>query len=190
SPAGDESDTGESITPVAAESQGELKSRREIYNEFIRAHKDLFAEDTQKIINRRFKELKELKEALAEANNEIGILRDQLKGKTPCPPDAGFLASHPDFSLEHELEDEVFYALYHSGLPFDKVYKAAHCEQLAEYAAKAMLDSIYARGVRSRESAASAYPGCGLKRDVSRLTKNERADMARRAMAGEQIKLN
>ncbi|MBO7149247.1 MAG: hypothetical protein J6V93_05250 [Clostridia bacterium] len=186
-----ESVTGANAAPAAAEGQGDLRSRRDIYNEFIRAHKDLYAEDTQKIINRRFKELKAIKEALEDAEAEIGILKEKLRGKTPCPPDADFLSSHPGFSLEEELENEVFAALYNSGIAFDKVYKASHSEELAEKAAKAILDNIHARGIiRSRESAASASLGCGLKRDVSRLTKNERADMARRAMAGEKIRLN
>ena len=84
----------------------------------------------------------------------------------------------------------MFSALYNSGIDLDKVYKAAHGDELADAAAKATLDNIHARGIRSRESAASASLGCGLKRDISRLTKNERADMARRAMAGEHIMLN
>ncbi len=186
-------DTGDDVIPVAADIQDTSKTRREIYDEFIRANKDLFTEDTQKIINRRFKEVKQIQEALVAAKAQIQSLSEKLNAKKPCPPDNDFLASHPDFSLEKELENEVFNVLYNNGIPFDIAYSTSHAgeytEQAVNDAIKATLDSVRARGTRLREAAASASLGTGLRRDVSKLTKNERADMARRAMAGEEIKL-
>ncbi|MBQ7821174.1 MAG: hypothetical protein IJ391_02705 [Clostridia bacterium] len=185
--------TGGQVSPDAAEGQSLHKTRREVYDEFIRAHKDLFTEDTQKIISRRFKEVKETEEALLAARAEIKSLSDRLTETilTPCPPDADFLASHPDFSLERELENDIFRLLYNGGVAFDTAFAAAHADEITnaavKEAVKATLDSIRSRGTRSRESAANASPGTSLRRDVSKLTKNERADIARRAMAGEEI---
>ena len=43
-------------SPVAGEVSDTSRTRREIYDEFIRANKDFFTEDTQKIISLRVKE--------------------------------------------------------------------------------------------------------------------------------------
>lgn len=172
------------------------KKRRETYDKLIRAYKDLYVEDTQKMINRRFKEFKETKEALESARNEIDRLNEKLRSSSErIPPSEEFLLKHPDFSLEKELENESFSALYELGVSADSAFIAAHFDELVEIerekarndAVKATLDSIRAKGTRTRESAALPSSGSVVKRNVSALSKSERAQIARRVMAGENI---
>ena len=180
-------------TPAAGESEASPKSRREIYDEFIRANKDFFTEDTQRIINLRVKETSKLKEELEKADLTIKSLREELDSKAISinPPSEDFLSSHPDFVLESELENETFKQIYESGVSVNAAFNAAHFDELIESAkreaVKATLDSVRARGVRIRESASASSAGLSVKRDVSRLTKAEREQIARRVMAGEDI---
>lgn len=188
-------DTGDSNTPDAADSQTSKKSRREIYDEFIRSHKDLFAEDTQKIINRRFKEAKEQEAELKLANERIKELEKKITVTQICPPSDEFIASHPDFNLEKELENKTFSILYNNGADCLDAYNAAHANELIEKARdsahreaiKATLDNVRARGARIHESASASLPGITIKHDVSRLSRLERAEIARRVMAGEKV---
>jgi hypothetical protein len=179
--------------PAAGEVTTAPKTRREIYDEFIRANKDFFTEDTQKIINLRVKETGKLKAELEEAGVTIKSLRDELESKTRSikPPSEDFLASHPDFVLESELENETFKQIYESGVSVSAAFNAAHFDELIESArheaVKATLDNIRARGSRTRESASSSSASLNVKRDVSRLTRTEREQIARRVMAGEDI---
>lgn len=187
--------SGEGAIPAAAEAD-DIKTRRAIYDEFIEAHKDFYTEDTQKMINRRFKEVKATESALKTALERLEVY--EKKRVTPIPPDEAFLAAHPDFSLERELENNTFRLLYEGGVPTADAYGAAHISELIESArksgaadaVKATLDSVRARGVRVRESASEAYTGNLIKRDVSRLTRTERAELARRALSGENITFN
>ncbi len=187
------SDVTGDTAPVAGESNPSAKTRREIYDEFIRANKDFFTEDTQKIISLRVKETGKLKAELEEAGLTIKSLREELETKTRSikPPSEDFLASHPDFVLESELENETFKQIYESGVSVNAAFNAAHFDELIESAkreaVKATLDNIRARGSRTRESASSSAAGLNVKRDVSRLTKSEREQIARRVMAGEDI---
>ena len=180
-------------TPDAGETKESPKTRREIYDEFIRANKDFFTEDTQKIISLRVKEAGQMKAELERADLTIKSLREELEKKkvSVMAPSEDFLAAHPDFRLEGELENETFRQIYESGVSVSAAFNAAHFDELVEAArkdaVKAALDNIRARGTRTRESASSSAAGLSVRRDVSRLTKSEREQIARRVMAGEDI---
>lgn len=67
--------------PVAGEQRGEtittsntLEERRKAYEELKAEYKDFFAEDTQKLINRRFSETKTLEDQLAKNQPIIDLL--------------------------------------------------------------------------------------------------------------------
>lgn len=188
-----EADVTGASTPDAGETEPKSKTRREIYDEFIRANKDFFTEDTQKIISLRVKEAGQMKSELEKADITIKALREELEKKTVSvmPPSEDFLAAHPSFTLESELENETFKQIYESGVSVSAAFNAAHFDELVEAAkkdaVKAALDNIRARGARTRESASSSVAGLSVRRDVSRLTKAEREQIARRVMAGEDI---
>lgn len=190
-------DTGADTAPNAAENETDFDERRRCYDEFIEAHKDLYTEDTQRIISKRFKDYKKTVEKLNAANAELERLRLELDASraVPCEPDDDFLASHPQFSLERELESTVFSCLYRGGIDIGTAYDAAHIGELLHStrevalreAADATIQSIRARGTRTREGATVSGGGSLLKQSASALSRSERADIARRVMAGERF---
>ncbi|MBE6547742.1 MAG: hypothetical protein E7667_02530 [Ruminococcaceae bacterium] len=137
------------ITDDAAEAvidtqdQSVDEQRRE-YDELIRTkYKKFYTEDTQKMINRRFRKYKEL-EARAE----------QLEKEKA--------------QFEKRLTEET--------------------EKSAREAEDRLISGIRARYLRPGENGilTAKVPS---KRDVSSLTRSQRADMARRASKGETIKI-
>lgn len=107
-------------------------------------------------------------------------------------------AVYPDFDLSKELENPDFRALVSSKNPeyaisMIQAYRMIHFDELsaqaADSAAKAVTDSVAQRKARPSENGLGTSSGVAMGRDVSRLTKKERADIARRAMRGETITL-
>ena len=119
-------------SPAAGERDESSRTRREIYDEFIRANKDFFTEDTQKIISLRIKEAGQMKAELERADLTIKSLREELEKKTVSvmAPSEEFLAAHPDFTLESELENETFKQIYESGVSVSAAFNAAHFDEL------------------------------------------------------------
>ncbi len=130
---------------------------REEYDSLIKGRfKDLYAEDTQRLINRRFRKYKVmeerfklLEESLAEKETQIGEHQQMIA----------------DF--EAKLRSEV-----------EKAVKETEERVIGEIKAKKLRPSE--NGMAPRKSSSPF--------DVSRLTKNERATLAKRAASGERIK--
>lgn len=103
---------------------------------------------------------------------------------------------YPGFDLSAEVREPRFLALLKSGIPVRHAYEVIHMEEIkarvAETAAKNMerhvVAGIRAKGVRPAENGTSAQSGFTVKGDVSKLTKKDRAEIARRAARGEKIK--
>ena len=121
----------------------EQNQRRE-YDELIRTkYKKFYTEDTQKMINRRFRKYKEL-EARAE-------------------------------KLEAEKAQ------------FEETLKAEK-DRIAKETEERLISSIRARHTRPEENGI-LIGKAQSKRDVSSLTRSERAELARRVSKGENIKI-
>ena len=77
----------------------------------------------------------------------------------------------------------------------EHAYKVIHMDSImqgnaqvvAQQTSKATADNIRARGNRPKENAGSATPGVTYKSDVSKLTRKDRAEIARRVARGENI---
>ena len=98
--------TGENTAGPAAGGENEAE-RRERYDRLIKEEfKDLYTGDTQKLINRRFKELHELREKFRLQEQELEALRRQAA--PPAPDYSGQIeemkAERPDFDFEKEME--------------------------------------------------------------------------------------
>ncbi len=120
------------------------QSERSEYDELIRTkYKKFYTEDTQKMINRRFRKYKEL-EARAQA-----------------------------------LEEEK--------AQFEETLKAEK-ERIAKETEERLISSIRARHTRPEENGI-LIGKARSKRDVSSLTRFERAELARRVSTGETIKI-
>ena len=101
----------------------------------------------------------------------------------------------PSFDLNREAENPQFLALLKSGVPVDQAFKVIHFDEInagvaantAKAAEKQIVANIRARGARPREAGAQGQPAITVKSDVSKLTKKDRAEIARRSERGEII---
>ena len=102
----------------------------------------------------------------------------------------------PDYDLAKELENSPDLArLLKSGVPLKAAYYALHFDEInansvrlaQEQAIRATAENIRARGLRPSENGAGTNPAVVIKNDVGKLTRADRAEIARRAMLGENI---
>lgn len=104
----------------------------------------------------------------------------------------------PEFDLETEMGNERFQAMLRSGVPVDQAYKVMHFDELQNRTAQAVAQTteqavtanIKAKGSRPTENGLQSQSAFSTHTDVSKLTKQDRADIARRASRGEFITLN
>lgn len=99
--------------------------------------------------------------------------------------------SYPDFNLEAELANPEFGKLLQRGIPMDHAYKLLHHDELIKAAETAAAEkiskSVNSRSARPDENGLGNQSGMVVKNDVSKLTKKERAEFAKRAARGETI---
>lgn len=108
------------------------------------------------------------------------------------------LKKNPDFAqmdLQEELKDPEFRAKLLAGQSVKSAYLDKHFDQLVQNVRqtvaagteKRVTDTVRAKGNRPAENAAAPTGGKVYLNDVSRLTKAQRAEAARRAAKGEYI---
>lgn len=233
------------------------KDRRTRFEELMRGeYRDLFAERTQKIIDRRFAETKAMEERLKGQDelvsrlaqkygtDDIGRLIEALDGDDEMWQSAADAADmsveqyrkyqklerenaklraaatqneakkhaqlrleawkeegeavrkkYPAFSFETELKNENFAKMLRAGVSVSAAYQALHHDEIvaaesaraASDAERRITETIRARGERPGENGAQAEAGVTFKKDVSKLTRAERAEIAKRAMLGGKI---
>ncbi len=99
--------------------------------------------------------------------------------------------TYPQFDFEEASSDPRFTALLEAGASVQTAYEALHLDQIKAEAARAaekrLTDHIRARGVRPQENGASAQNAVAVKPDVARLTRQQRFEIAQKAMRGETI---
>ena len=102
---------------------------------------------------------------------------------------------YPEFELEREMENSRFAALVQAGVTLRDAFEVVHLDALAQAAALKekenirleITEAIRARALRVQENGISAHCAVSLRQDVSRLSREQRADYARRAAKGEEI---
>lgn len=97
-----------------------------------------------------------------------------------------------DFDLQAEINSNPdFLDLLKRGVNVEQAYKVLHMNDFLEKATaqaeKSVTDNIRARGARPAENGAASKSAAIVKDDVHRLTKADRAEIARRAAMGETI---
>ena len=103
--------------------------------------------------------------------------------------------TYPALDLMQELEDPLFLRLVKADVPVKRAYETVHLDDILselaarerEKAQKEITDNIRKRGMRPFENGIAAHGGITLRSDVSRLTREQREDYARRAARGEEI---
>ena len=104
-------------------------------------------------------------------------------------------AEYPDFELQAEMQNPAFVALLKNGFPMKNAYESANVVKLVENARKTaqtdtekrITDSIRAKGARPPENGSSQSASFIVKDDPSKLTKEDRKEIAKRVAAGERI---
>lgn len=103
----------------------------------------------------------------------------------------------PDFDLEAESDNKDFRDLLESGVPLSKAYKLIHLDDImagtaqtvATQVRKNTIETVKARGIRPIENGITEQPGTVRKDDVSKLTKQDREQIAKLAIRGVDITL-
>ena len=100
-------------------------------------------------------------------------------------------AKYPTFDLAAEAQNKQFLDLLRSGVTVEAAYQVIHMDEIiagtAKQAQQNLAENIKAKGNRPQESAAKGTSGVIIKPDPSKLTAEDRAEIARRVMMGEEI---
>ena len=108
---------------------------------------------------------------------------------------AGVRAEHPGFDLAAECRNPQFLGMLRAGVPVKHAYEVLHLGEIKQTAAaqaaqrteKQVTETIRAKGARPAENGVSGASGITIKSDPSKLTRADRAEIARRVSRGEQI---
>ena len=238
-----------------------LEARRKAFQDLVNSeeYKDIYTEETQRIINRRFRETQNLEQQVArnqplidmlmqrykisdgdigkltaaienddaywsEAAEEAGMSVEQYKQFQKLQRENAALMRdqqqrrsqqaaqqqlqkwygeaeqvkgvYPSFDLNAEVKNRQFISMLKSGVPMQHAYEVVHLDDIkagvAKMQAKAterqVVDGIRAKGARPQENGTTSQSAFTVKDDVGKLTKAERAEIARRVARGETIK--
>ena len=181
--------TGDRSHPDAGEKHE--NERKEAFRSMMEGeYKDLFQSFFQETFNRRFKEQKGMMEELERARDVIAAAREyygldgeselaaaiRAEKKNSAPTDAAAQASEGGETVPRTVMQEKI----------DAAVRAAVLQARKE-TEQAVTDSIRARGLRPTESALAPGVSARTFSGASRLSRADRAEMARRAAKGERI---
>jgi len=99
---------------------------------------------------------------------------------------------YPNFDFRTELQNENFMSLLRAGVSVEAAYQVCHMDEIiagtAKQAQQNVVENIKTKGNRPQESAAKGTRGIIIKSDNRNLTREDRAEIARRVMRGEEIR--
>lgn len=140
-----------------------------------------------------------LQNQLQRALDSSRQMREQMEARQQAErwaqEGANVAAKYPGFNLAQEMQNPEFCKMLQNGVPMEHVYRVMHFDEILSGVAQStaastkakMAANIKARGNRPAENAQSGQSGFTVKDDVSKLSKKDRAEIARRAAAGEII---
>lgn len=137
--------------------------------------------------NEQFRRLQEAQSGQQRAQQQIAQWQTEAEAMK---------TDYPGFDLTAEVRNPQFMAMLKNGVPLRHAYEVFHLDEIktgamqqaARTAEKNVVDGIRAKGARPPENGTSAQSGVVVRSDVSRLTKADRAEIAKRAMRGDEIK--
>ncbi len=203
--------SGENNEGFDAESEKEKNAE---FEKLIRGKfKNQFAQKVQKIIDRRFKEVKKLKETreknetryeniikrLIAENVYLKKMRENDEKDEKSKERAQKLRAeveetkkeYSDFDFKEQLKNPEFVRLIKVGVSVKHAYEVANMDALleknAKNAEKKIVDSIRSKGVRPVENGSRSTSGMLFESNISKLTKKDRKEIAKRAARGEKI---
>lgn len=252
-------DAGEKKEPEVQTTSNTLEERRRAFRDLVNGeYKDVYTEDTQRIINQRFRETQTLRQQVdqsklvldvlmqrykiadgdldklmravenddaywSQAAEEAGMSVEQYKRFQKLQRENAALlqaqqqtqsqqamerqlqkwytegeqvkAVYPSFDLATESKNPQFLSMLRAGVPVQHAYEVTHMEEIkagvaamqAKATEKQVVDGIRAKGARPAENGTSSQSAFTVKDDVSKLSKKDRAEIARRVERGEKI---
>ena len=138
---------------------------------------------------------RENKELMEEQRQREGEARANAQVQAWYQQGEALKQTFPNFNLETESQNPEFIRLLQSGLPVEHAYKVIHMDEIvtdamrttAAAAEKRVVQNVRAKGSRPPENGTIAQSAFTIKDDVSKLTKEDRAEAVRRARMGESI---
>ena len=102
---------------------------------------------------------------------------------------------YPSFDINAEVKNKAFLDMLKSGISMEHAYKVLHFDELTNNAARVAAQTADARATermkqkasRPSENGTSSKSAVIVKNDVSNLTRQDRAEIARRVARGEKI---
>jgi len=214
--------TAEVSTPHAGDDKGfDAGSTRDKDAEFQALiegeYKEQFSKKVQKIISKRFREVKNLKEETMNNKTVNGDEREDILRRLTLENsflkkrhqdelqlmklrgDAQRLREqaaetkgiYPEFDFEKEIKNPEFTRLLRLGVSVKNAYEVANIDKILENNTKAaekkVVDSIRLKGNRPVENGSEGASGILLSGNASKLSRKERAELAKRAAKGERI---
>lgn len=236
-----------------------LEARRKAFQDLVNGeYKDIYTEETQRIIDRRFRETRNLEQQVgqyqpvidmlmqrykigdgsmdklsqaienddaywSEAAEEAGMSVEQYKQFQKLQRENETLlrqqrqrqndqraqqqlqrwygeaeqlkSLYPSFDLNAEVKNPQFISMLRAGVPVQHAYEVVHMAEIkagvaamqAKATEKQVVDGIRAKGSRPQENGTAAQSAFTVRDDVSKLSKQERAEIARRVARGEHI---
>lgn len=132
--------------------------------------------------NKALKEKQANFEAEQKINSQVKAWNEQAEA---------LKAKYPNLNLADEAKNDQFMSLLKSGVTVDAAYKVCHMDEIIAGTAKTVesniIQDIKAKGSRPTESAARGTGGVIIKSDPSQLTREDRAEIAKKVMRGEKI---
>lgn len=147
----------------------------------------------------QYKELQKLKrqnaELVRQQQQRQGMERAERQTRQWFAEAQALQAKFPKFDLSAEVKNPQFLAMLKAGTPVEHAYKVIHFDELVSDAVSTtaaqqeqkVVAQVRARGARPAENGTAAQSAFTVKDDVSKLSKKDRADIARRAIMGEII---
>ena len=178
-------------------------------------YREQFSKKVQKIISKRLREVKNLKEEnvkntenkdeilrrLALENrllkkrheDEFQLMKLRSEAQKMREQAAETKEIYPEFDFEKEIKNPEFMRLLRLGVGVKNAYEVANIDAILEKntqaAEKKVVDSIRLKGNRPVENGSEGASGILLSGNASKLSRKERAELARRAAKGERISL-
>jgi len=177
-------------------------------------YKKQFSEKVQKIISKRLREVKNMKEEqmmenkerqtelirrLVEENRMLKKLHEEELQKSEArnrvqawKTQAEETKSvYPEFDFREELSNPEFARLLRAGVDVRSAYEVANIDSILDRntknAERKVVDSIRSKGNRPVENGSESTPGILISGNVSKLDRKQRAELAKRAAKGEKI---
>lgn len=136
--------------------------------------------------NKQFKAIQERQNGEQQVRQQIQAWNEEAKAVKQL---------YPSFDINAEVKNTAFLDMLKNGISMEHAYKVLHFDELTNNAAKVAAQTADARAremikqkaSRPSENGTSSKSAVIVKNDVSNLTRQDRAEIARRVARGEKI---